>query len=92
MTITDLDIERCVLELLSSRAPTSSICPSDVARTLLCNEDEWRASMPRVRQVAARMAREERVVITQGGSTLDADPTIHGPIRLRRGAKFSASK
>jgi len=63
MTITDLDIERCVLDLLGRRAETSSICLLDVACTLLCDEEEWRALMPSVRKVAAHLACDVRIVI-----------------------------
>jgi Protein of unknown function (DUF3253) len=92
MAITNADIEHCVLDLLERRAATSSICPSDVARALSGDEDGWRALMPIVRQVAARLAREETVLITQGKAPLDPESTIRGPIRLRRGPKFFASE
>jgi hypothetical protein len=92
MTVPNRDIEHCVLVLLGRRATSASICPSDVARTLATDEDGWRALMPLVRQVAARLAHEGRVLITQGGVTLNADLVSHGPIRLRRGPNFSASE
>ncbi|WP_144109901.1 DUF3253 domain-containing protein [Paraburkholderia sp. BCC1886] len=92
MTLPDTDIERCMLDLLSRRAPTSSICPSDVARALVEEEDGWRASMPSVRQVASRLAREGTIFITQGDAIVDADTTTHGPIRLRRGPSFPAAE
>jgi hypothetical protein len=82
------DIERCLLKLLAARAESSSICPSDVARTLLSDEAAWRALMPAVRDVAARLARENKIVVTQGDATLDPDHIDHGPIRLRRGRNF----
>lgn len=88
MTVSNLDIERCMIELLSRRAATASICPSDVARALVSDEDAWRALMPSVRRVAAKLAREERISITQGSETLMPDRIDHGPIRLRRGPKF----
>jgi hypothetical protein len=86
------NIENCLLELLSQRAESSSICPSDVARTLADDEAEWRALMPSIRRVAASLAREGRIVITQGDVTLDPSSMDHGPIRLRRGEKFRISK
>jgi hypothetical protein len=90
MTVTNVDIEKCMLELLGRRATTASICPSDVARALVHDEDGWRALMPSIRQVAARLAREERIVMTQKGARLNPESSIHGPIRLRRGPKFTA--
>jgi hypothetical protein len=89
MTVPQPDIERCVMQLLGERAVTSSICPSDVARSLLGDQAGWRALMPSIREVAARLAREGRVLVTQGGVTLDPDETFRGPIRLRRGPKFA---
>jgi hypothetical protein len=89
---TNRDIENCLLELLSRRAESSSICPSDVARTLAEDEAAWRALMPSVRRVAASLAREGCIAITQGDVTLDPSSIDQGPIRLRRGEKFRISK
>jgi hypothetical protein len=86
------DIERCIMELLNARAATSSICPSEVARALARDEDAWRALMPSVREVAARLARAGSIRITQGSVTLHPDRIDHGPIRLRRGPKFPAEE
>jgi hypothetical protein len=90
MTVTNVDIEKCMLELLGRRVTTASICPSDVARALVRDEDGWRALMPSIGQVAARLAHEERIVMTQKGTRLNPESSIHGPIRLRRGPKFIA--
>jgi hypothetical protein len=84
------EIERCLLELLAARRPEASICPSDVARALASEESEWRASMPAIRNVAARLARAHVIRITQGDKTLPPAQIEHGPIRLRRGAAFPA--
>jgi hypothetical protein len=90
MSVSASDIERCLLALLASRAADKSICPSEVARALASDEAQWRAAMPSVRDVAAKLARRGIVLITQGGETLHPDRISHGPIRLRRGAKFAA--
>ncbi|SAK52385.1 hypothetical protein AWB76_01700 [Caballeronia temeraria] len=90
MTVSDLDIEHCMLDLLGRRAASASICPSDVARALAGDEDAWRALMPPVRRVAARLAREGSVLISQRDAVLHPDAVGRGPIRLRRGPKFSA--
>jgi hypothetical protein len=86
------DIERCMMKLLRERAATSSICPSEVARALASDESEWRALMPPIREIAARLAREGKIRITQGETTLHPDRIDHGPIRLRRGPKFPATE
>jgi hypothetical protein len=88
MTASPSGIERCLLKLLGERAESSSICPSDVARALSSDEAAWRALMPAVRDVAARLARDKTIIITQGDVTLDPDHIDHGPIRLRRGPGF----
>ena len=67
MALTNARIEHCMLDLLGHRAATASICPSDVARALVDEQADWRASMPAVRQVAAQLARKQIIVITQGG-------------------------
>lgn len=80
----DRDIERAIVGLLGMRASDASICPSEVARALFAHD--WRDAMPRVREVAARMADEGRIRATQGEVNLapDATATARGPIRLRR--------
>ncbi|MDR5739253.1 DUF3253 domain-containing protein [Caballeronia sp. LZ016] len=89
MKISDRNIQLCMLELLGRRAPTASICPSDVARQLIPDDETaWRQLMPAIRQVAARLAQEGSIVITQGAVTVSPESIIRGPIRLRRGAKF----
>lgn len=81
-------IEACLLALLAKRAPAASICPSDVARALDVNEAGWRALMPEVRQVAARLAEEGAILITKSDREVAPEDIDFGPIRLRRGPKF----
>ncbi|SAK99278.1 hypothetical protein AWB77_05958 [Caballeronia fortuita] len=88
MNTPDSEVERSMLTLLKRRAPESSICPSEVARDLASDESTWRALMPLVREVAARLARDGAVSITQGGVALNPDAIGRGPIRLIRGPKF----
>jgi hypothetical protein len=91
MTVSNLDIEQCVLDPLGRRADTASICPSEVARALVRDGDAWRALMPAVRHTAARLARQQSVLITQGDVTLNPDSIGRGPVRLRRGPRFPAT-
>jgi hypothetical protein len=89
--ITDQQIEAEVLACLAHRDERSSLCPSEIARQLGPADGEiWRELMPRVRDVAARLAREERVVITRGLRVLSPDHMAGGPIRIRRGKRFDA--
>ncbi|XDZ32281.1 DUF3253 domain-containing protein [Xanthomonas sp. NCPPB 2632] len=82
------DLAASIVDLLSQRSPEASICPSDVARAMADEESTWRALMPSVRDVAAELARHGVIIVTQGKSTLDPADIGHGPIRLRRGARF----
>jgi hypothetical protein len=83
---TDMAIAQAIEALLSARAPGASICPSDAVRSL--RADEWRPLMPAIRRVAATLARQGRLRITQGGRAVSADEIdaqrLRGPIRLRR--------
>lgn len=81
MSPTDHDLEQRILSMLASRAPTSTICPSDVARDLV--PDDWRPLMEPVREAAARLVARGEVVITQRGDVVDL-ATARGPIRIRR--------
>lgn len=76
----DRQLEETVLELLKSRAPSSSICPSEAAKRV--SPEDWRPLMERTRQAARRLAYAGQVDITQGGRPVD--PTaFKGPIRVR---------
>ncbi|KQX75553.1 hypothetical protein ASD10_10415 [Aeromicrobium sp. Root472D3] len=80
VTSQDVDLERRVLEMLASRARTSTICPSDVARAVA--PDDWRPLMEPVRRAARRLVDRGEVEITQKGSVVDPS-TAKGPIRIR---------
>ncbi len=82
--ITDTAIRDALLALLAARAADSSICPSEVARSLAGGAGPWRALMPRVRDVARVLVREAQVQVTQRGSPLSAQAPWVGPIRIRR--------
>lgn len=78
---TSADLRTAVLDLLARRKPTSSICPSDVARRV--RPDDWRPLMDPVRAAARDLVASGDVEITQGGEVVDPD-TARGPIRIRR--------
>lgn len=79
----DQAIADTMLTLLTARAPSASICPSDVARALSSDKRIWRAQMPAIRRVAAQLASERRVKVTRGAVEVDA-LSKGGPIRIRR--------
>lgn len=74
-------IEAEIERLLRARARDSSICPSEVARALA--PLSWRPLMPAVRAVARALAQQQRLVITQGGTVLDASLPLRGAVRLK---------
>jgi hypothetical protein len=77
----DRKLERTIIELLDSRAATSTICPSDAARAV--GDDDWRGLMDASRSAAARLVARGEVEITQHGEPVDL-ATARGPIRIRR--------
>lgn len=80
------DLERTIVALLASRVADSSICPSEVAREL--DAEGWRELMDPVRQVAASLATEGTIEVTQGGTVVDV-ASARGPVRLRRGPHWT---
>lgn len=80
----DLAIEASIERLLTARRPGATICPSEVARDLHGDDAAaWRARMPDVRRVAARLAADGALTVTRGGVAVDAE-SPGGPIRLGR--------
>ena len=73
-------IEDAIFTLLSQRNAGKTICPSEVARKLA--PKEWKSLMQPVREAAARLALEGRLVATQKGKKVDA-LSARGPIRLK---------
>lgn len=83
METTEQRIADTIGKLLDARAPSSSICPSDVARALEPDEAGWRSLMPDIRRVAAVLADAGLLRVTRGDKVVDAQAG-GGPIRLRR--------
>lgn len=72
-------VERVMLELLADRG-TATACPSEIARRV--GGAEWRARMPDVRAVAARLSKRGTLDAYQHGKIVDP-LAARGPIRLR---------
>lgn len=81
--MTDDKIAQTIGALLNARAPSASICPSDVARALETQDNAWRALMPQIRRVAASLAAQGLLRVTRGEADVDAQ-SKGGPVRLRR--------
>ncbi len=75
-------LEVAIFHLLAQRQYSATICPSDAARAVYPAAAQWRAAMPAVRTVAAQLAAQGKLVVTQGGKVVDIH-TAKGPIRLR---------
>ena len=73
-------IEQAIMTLLAARGRDKTICPSEAARQVSPND--WRAVMDTTRAVAARLASEGRIEVTQQGQPIDVS-SAHGPVRLR---------
>ncbi|MEP6865068.1 MAG: DUF4385 family protein [Deltaproteobacteria bacterium] len=81
-------IDRTLLGMLAERE--GSICPSEIARRLR-PEGHWRALLPAIREVAARLAGRGEVEIQQGGKRV-APRGASGPIRIVKTAKADHAK
>jgi hypothetical protein len=89
--VEDRGISGMILKLCAERGPARTVCPSEVARALAIGEDSWRALMPEIRRIAARLAAKGRIVVTQRGKTVDAT-CARGAIRLSLATATQARK
>lgn len=72
--------EDAVRQLLHTRAPGATVCPSEVARALAADGD-WRAQMPRVHAAVDRLVADGAVALSWKGVAL---PERAGPYRIGR--------
>jgi hypothetical protein len=80
----DVRIAATIRTLLRHRGQ-SSICPSDVARTV--GGESWRPVMPDVRRVAAGLADVEEIIVTQKQRPVSIREA-RGPVRIIRGPRI----
>jgi predicted Zn-ribbon and HTH transcriptional regulator len=80
--VTNKEISEKILEILSERKPTSTICPSEVARALA--KEDWRDLMDQVRSVADHLQQKGKILVTQRGKSIASATEAKGPIRLKR--------
>ncbi|KJQ52556.1 DUF3253 domain-containing protein [Microbacterium sp. SA39] len=76
------DRAAATMRALTRKRDPSSICPSDVARTI--GGDSWRSRMDDVRRVAAELAEKREIVVTQKGEPVRIEDA-RGPVRIIRG-------
>lgn len=74
-------LESAIVDLLDARPAGATICPGEAARVV--DPARWRELMEPARAAARRLVATGRVVVTQGGRTVDPS-TAKGPIRIRR--------
>lgn len=79
LTLIDVSYEDQILELLSKRASTSTICPSEI---LPAEDKQNKQLMEEVRQAARRLVHKDKIVITQKNQIVDPSD-FKGPIRLK---------
>jgi hypothetical protein len=72
------DVAAVLMDLAHRRGTGKTFCPSEAARAL---GGDWRPRMGEVRDVAARLLAEGRIVATQKGQPVDP-VSARGPIRL----------
>jgi hypothetical protein len=77
----DAKITQTILDLVTARGPTASICPSEVARTLH-GPEEWRSQMTNIRRVAITLLQTGQIEILRKGKPVTANE-VRGVIRLR---------
>ncbi len=81
---TDPAAAEAILTLCRARGPAKSICPTEAARLLAGHPQDlsWRASLPRIKRAAARLAQAGIIDILRKGKAI-APTDAHGVVRLR---------
>lgn len=78
---TDDCAAQTILRLVNERGEGKSICPTEAARALAAEGEDFRRHLNPVRSAAAHLARQGRLSILRKGKPIDPD-AIHGVIRL----------
>jgi hypothetical protein len=65
--------EETILRLTEERGVGKTICPTEAARALAGEGEDFRRHLPEVRATAIRLMSEGRLVITRKGKPLDTD-------------------
>lgn len=88
---TDAALEDAIRDLLTARAGSATICPSEAARRVAgrdgrdgagAPDEAWRTLMEPARRAARRLVARGEVEIVQAGRVVDPS-TAKGPIRIR---------
>lgn len=76
-------VDAAILDLCASRGRARSICPSEAARALAPEGEDWRPLMARVRRRAVALAQDGRIEILRKGRPVADLAQLRGVIRLR---------
>mmetsp|Transcript_33002 Transcript_33002/g.53354 ORF Transcript_33002/g.53354 Transcript_33002/m.53354 type:complete len:155 (+) Transcript_33002:3-467(+) len=76
-------IRREILRLATARGFEKTLCPSEVARSVARQGEDWRALMEPVRCVGRELVQEGFIIFMQRGQEIDAFGEVRGPIRFR---------
>ena len=79
--MTSEDAHAATLALLAARAPGATVCPSEVARALAKDGEDWRGEMVAVHAAVDRLVAEGQVRLSWKGAAL---PMRDGPYRIGR--------
>jgi hypothetical protein len=88
------EITQTLYTLVSKTSINSTICPSQIPRTLHANNPthykDWRSMMQPVREIVWGEVKKGIVEVTQGGVVRcwEERNGLKGPIRIRRGEKW----
>jgi len=82
-----LSAREMTLSLLAARAPSATVCPSEVARALV-SDGNWRDAMPRVHEAIDALLAEGSVQLSWKGRQLE---TRGGPYRIVRAVREQSS-
>ncbi len=75
-------LRQAILDIARMRGTRKSLCPSEAARAVAGQNGDWRGLMNDTRAVAADLAHEGHIEITQKNMIVDS-ADARGPIRLR---------
>lgn len=75
-------LNELIMSMARKRGLEKTFCPSEIARQISSNENEWRSLMEPVRLAAAQLIDQGRLVCKQAGKIVDIR-TTKGPIRLQ---------
>jgi hypothetical protein len=78
----DDHLKEAIMSMARKRGLEKTFCPSEIARQIASDEDQWRSLMEPVRTAAAKLIDKGQLVCKQNDEIVDIR-TVKGPIRLQ---------